>query len=78
MGSRLLGLRSGERVPAGEYTPQGDGAGGLPEWTAQVRDRFRTMMVCVCVCVCICVCVCVCVCACVCVCVCLCTVRMSS
>jgi primary-amine oxidase len=27
-----------ERFPAGEYTPQGDGSPGLPDWTAQNRN----------------------------------------
>jgi primary-amine oxidase len=26
-----------QRFPAGEYTPQGDGADGLPHWTAEDR-----------------------------------------
>lgn len=27
-----------ERYPAGEYTPQGDGSNGLPDWTAKDRN----------------------------------------
>jgi primary-amine oxidase len=27
-----------ERFPSGEYTPQGDGSVGLPDWTAQDRS----------------------------------------
>jgi len=27
-----------ERYPAGEYTPQGDGSVGLPDWTDADRD----------------------------------------
>ena len=27
-----------QRYPASEYTPQGDGSGGLPDWTSKDQD----------------------------------------